>query len=600
MLQLVAYLPHEVQRFPLLGGRLLLGSAPDCDIRLPFGDVADHHALLERLDDEVRIETVSTRHPVLVNGESTRSAALDVLDEIQVGKVTLLLEDPIVEPQREVEADGVRKPALGARQPAGHQGFLSHLSRLSSWVVEDTASRGSLETVLLSLLEDLGGGCCFLFQGDLQGELAVRLAVTDDPAWLSEMEQVLEVLRAGVHPGPERSIGHLVHRVRGSDCWICYRFSRVLERSYSMIFVLGTPVTEDWSLELGLATAADLIVLGLIHHVGRYEPILPGHAGQRGLTLAPGLIVGPSAATQRLTDQLQAVAESSTHTQVVGEEGSGRTLAARTIHLSSPRKDGPFVEVSCLGADARRLEAELFGAEVKGKKGPVRREGKIALASRGTLLIESVDCLGFDLQGRLMRVLRTGTLDGPGEDEVREVDLRVLSTAREPLVRAVAAGRLRADLAHRLSQLTVTVPSLRERLEDLPILVQTYVNRFSHEAGKRVRGITVKALSALSTYPFPGNLRELENAIRQMVYLARGEAPLDVDLLPPEIRSASISGDLRSTLGSDLDLGNLVTSVERASIREALRRTEGNKSRAAKLLGLSRNGLAQKMTRYRM
>jgi DNA-binding NtrC family response regulator len=164
----------------------------------------------------------------------------------------------------------------------------------------------------------------------------------------------------------------------------------------------------------------------------------------------------------------------------------------------------------------------------------------------------------------------------------------------------VSAGRLRADLAHSLSQLTVAVPPLRERLEDLPILVQTYVNRFSHEAGKRVRGITVKALSALSTYPFPGNLRELENAIRQMVYLARGEAPVDVDLLPPEIRSASISGEARTAPGSELDLSNLIASVERASIREALRRTEGNKSQAAKLLGVSRNGLAQKMTRYRM
>ncbi|HVS65782.1 MAG TPA: sigma 54-interacting transcriptional regulator [Thermoanaerobaculia bacterium] len=600
MLQLVAYLPHEVQRFPLLGGRMVLGSAPDCDIRLPFGDVAEHHALLERLDDAVRIESVSTRHPLIVNGESTRSAALDVLDEIQVGKVTLLLEDPLASLEPEGSADEIGEPVSDSRPPAGRQGFLSHLSRLSSWVVEDTASRGSLETILLALLEDLGGGCCFLFQGDLQGELAVRLAVTDDPAWLSEMEHVLEVLRADVHPRPERSIGHLVHTVRGTECWICYRFSRALERSYSMIFVLDDPTAEDWSLELGLATAADLIVMGLIHHVGRYEPILPGHAGQRGLTLAPGLIIGPSAAAQRLTDQLQAVCESSSHTQLVGEEGSGRTLAARTIHLSSHRKEDRFVEVSCLGADSRRLEAELFGAEVKGKKGPVRREGKIAMASGGSLLIESIDSLDLALQARLMRVLRTGTLVGPGDGEVTEVDLRILSATPEPLVAAVAAGRLRADLAHRLSQLTVAVPPLRERLEDLPILVQTYVNRFSHEAGKRVRGITVKALSALSTYPFPGNLRELENAIRQMVYLAREEAPLDVDLLPPEIRSASFSGDSRSNAGSDLDLGNLVASVERASIREALRRTEGNKSRAAKLLGLSRNGLAQKMTRYRM
>jgi transcriptional regulator with AAA-type ATPase domain len=600
VLQLVAYLPHEVRRFPLIGPRLVVGSASDCDIRLPFGEVADHHARVERSDGVVRIESLSTKHPVLVNGESRRAADLEVLDEIRVGRVTLLLEDPVAASGDAAPRAIGRAAGNGRGRTAGRKAFLSHLSRLSSWVIEDTASRGSLEEVLLALLGDLGGGCCFLFQGDLQGELAVRLAVADDPSWLSAMEQVLEAVRGEVHPGPERSIGHLVHVVQGSECWICYRYSRVLERSYFMVFVLEEPLTEDWSLDLGLATAADLIVLGLIHHVGRYEPILPGRGSQRGLTLAPGLIVGPSAETQRFLAELHSVAESSGHTLLVGEWGSGRSLAARTLHLSGPRRDGPFVVASCQGADARGLEADLFGAEVRGKKGPLRREGKIALATRGSLLLEGLDELPMELQSRLVRVLRQGALEGPGEGEMTPVDLRILGSCRESLTRAVAAGRFRADLAHQLAQLSVVVPPLRERLEDLPILVQTYVNRFSHEAGKRVRGITVKALSALSTYPFPGNLRELENAIRQMVYLARGEAPMDVDLLPPEIRSSSITGDARTAPGSDLELGTLVASVERASIREALRRTEGNKSQAAKLLGLSRNGLAQKMARYRM
>jgi DNA-binding NtrC family response regulator len=154
------------------------------------------------------------------------------------------------------------------------------------------------------------------------------------------------------------------------------------------------------------------------------------------------------------------------------------------------------------------------------------------------------------------------------------------------------------DLAYRLSQFTIEVPALRDRREDLPLLIQSYINRFCHETGKRMQGITVKAMSALLSYDYPGNLAELENIARQLVYMAQAGKPVDVTLLPERVRNGNLVSTARVDAASDLELERLVSNTEQAAIREALRRTHGNKSQAARMLGLSRNGLAIKMDRY--
>lgn len=592
---MVAYLPNEVQRFPLSRRLSTLGSSSECDISLPFPGVAALHARLERNADAVLLENVCADGSILVNGESTDAARLQVLDEIRLGRITLLLEDR----RPDTPATGAeRVDAAGdvARPRPSRQLLLERLSMLSDWVLNDAQSSDSLESLLRTLLEDFGGGACFLFHGE-QRPLAVHLAVVSGPRWLASGEKLFEA--ASRQAQPNRSIGHVECEVDGSPCWLCYRASSALDRRYLALFAFDRFKPNDWTPEIGLAVIADLIVLGLVHHVGRYEPILPGHAGQRGLTLAPGLIVGPSAAAGQLMNRLRAAADAACQVLVLGEEGSGRELVARTLHLSGPRRDGPFVVASCDGADAKAVEADLFGAEVPGRREPLRRDGKLLLAAQGTLFLDSVDTLPLELQARLVRVLRSGELEGPSGGERRPVDPRIVASSRSSLLELVSHGRFRADLAHRLGQLSLPVPPLRERMEDLPILVQTYVNRFSHETGKRVRGITMRALSALARYPFPGNLRELENAVRQMVYLARDQSPMDVDLMPAHIREAGLA-EPRIEESSQLELSSLVANVERAAIQEALRRTSGNKAHAARLLGLSRNGLAQKMSRYHL
>ncbi|HSN88941.1 MAG TPA: sigma 54-interacting transcriptional regulator, partial [Thermoanaerobaculia bacterium] len=345
-------------------------------------------------------------------------------------------------------------------------------------------------------------------------------------------------------------------------------------------------------------TLGHLLVLGLVHHVGWYEPILPGHPGQQDLTLDPHLVVGESNAMKQVIEHLRAAVDPDVHVLLCGEPGVGKELLAKSLHLSGPRRHGPFIVASCGGARPLQIEADLFGAEVPGKGGPVRREGKLLLANGGTLFLDEIEQLPMDLQARLVRFLRSGEVEPTGSAGSSPVDVRLVVGSRAPLDGAVARDLFRVDLAYRLSQFTVEVPPLRDRREDLPLLIQSYINRFCHETGKRMQGITVKAMSALLSYDYPGNLAELENIARQLVYRAEAGKPVDVILLPERVRNGNLVSTARVDAASELELDRLVSNTEQAAIREALRRTHGNKSQAARLLGLSRNGLAIKMERY--
>ncbi len=388
-------------------------------------------------------------------------------------------------------------------------------------------------------------------------------------------------------------------RLGDEAAWICCHFFVAVERPYVQITALPRfRPSGAWSPVAALRALGNLIILGLVHHVGWYEPILPGHHGRQDLVLDPAVVVGESSVMRRLVAQLRAAIEPPVHVLLRGERGVGKEALAHSLHLSGPRRDGPWVTASCEGAQPFHVEADLFGAEVPGKGGPVRREGKISLADGGTLYLSDVDRLPLELQARLVRLLRSGEVEPAGSRRAERVDVRVIAGSSEPLEGLVRRDLFRVDLAYRLSQFSFDVPALRERGEDLPLLLQTYVNRFCHETGKRMAGITVKAMSALLAYDYPGNLPELENIVRQLVHLCPAGRPIDLEALPEKVRLATVRSGTRLEPGSDLELDRLVAATEEAAIRQALKQTQGNKSQAARLLGLSRNGLAMKMERH--
>lgn len=597
MLRLVAYAPDGVRRFPVHRNELVIGSRPECDIYLPYTGVAQKHAVLRYDGSELRIEDLGSRKGTLVSGRKVREASLEVLDEIRVGGVTLLVEDVVPAPEKPAVPliDGQARIPARPRITPGR--MVEHLCRISEWVLADAESRTTSEALVSDVLADFGGGVLFLLQGEVE-RAGLKLVVSSDSGWLASGEGLMDQLLAHRNAGNSLSHGGAFQgELAGLSAWVCYHSFVALDRTYSLIAAFPKFVPEDWSPVIAFRTLGHLLVLGLVHHVGWYEPILPGRPGQQDLTLDPALVVGESQAMKQVIEQLRAAVDPAVHVLLLGEPGVGKELLARSLHLSGPRRHAPFIMASCSSARPQQIEADLFGAEVPGKTGPVRREGKLLLANGGTVFLDDVEQLPMDVQGRLVRFLRTGQVEPAGSTEAHAVDVRVVAGSRVPLESVATRDLFRVDLAYMLSQFTVEVPPLRDRREDLPLLIQSYVNRFCHETGKRMQGITVKAMSALLSYDYPGNLAELENIARQLVYMNPAGKPADVNLLPDRVRTGTIT-TTRVDTSSDLDLERLVGSCEQSAIREALRRTHGNKSQAARMLGLSRNGLAIKMERY--
>jgi len=589
MLRLVAYAPDGVHRYPLHRSELLIGSHPNCDIALDYVGVAQQHARLRYEAGVLKIEDLGSRRGTLVSGKRVKEAELEVLDEIRVGTVTLLVED--------VAAENPRPPGIAPVEELvpriTAEGMLGHLSRLSDWTLADTESRVTSESLVRELLRDFGGGVLFLLVGEGERS-AIRLAVATDQAWLSSGEALLDQVVARGGRG-----GGFLGALDGKEAWIGHHSFQAVERTYRLIAALPRfSPTESPSISEALRAVGHLIALGLIHHVGAFEPILPGSLGQQDLVLDAGLVIGESPAMKRMLDELRAAVDPSIPVLLRGEAGLGKQLLAHSLHRSGPRRQGPFVVAIAAGARPAAIEADLFGSELAGRDGTIRREGKLLLANGGTLFLDDVDHLPLDVQARLVRFLRTGEVEpADGLDEAATVDVRLIAGSRAPLEEAVARDQFRVDLAYRLSRTTVDVPPLRERKEDLPLLIQSFVNRFCHDTGTRLTGITVKAMTALLAYDYPGNLDELEGIARQMVYLCPAGRPVELSSLPEKVRKGRLQ-TARVDATTDLDLDRLVGITEQAAIREALRRSHGNKSLASRMLGLSRNGLAIKMERF--
>jgi two-component system response regulator PilR (NtrC family) len=289
------------------------------------------------------------------------------------------------------------------------------------------------------------------------------------------------------------------------------------------------------------------------------------------------------------------VADTKTNVLISGESGTGKELVARAIHESSERRERPFVAVNCAAIPENLLESELFG-HVKGSfTGAVQNKaGLFEVADGGTLFLDEVGELPAPLQVKLLRSIQEKKIRRVGGTSDRAVDLRILSATNRRLEDEVAAGRFREDLYYRLNVIQIALPSLRERMEDLPLLVHHFVERYAKELGKPVRGFSDSAMERLVAYRFPGNVRELENVVERAVALSRGEW-IEADALPPTLTDPPRPAGRERIAASGVKLEQLLDEFERGLLVEALERAGGVKKRAAHLLGVSFRSL-----RYRL
>jgi DNA-binding NtrC family response regulator len=317
-------------------------------------------------------------------------------------------------------------------------------------------------------------------------------------------------------------------------------------------------------------------------------------------------IVGRSRAMGRLFQLLETVATTSSTILITGETGTGKEVVARAIHQSSPRRQQRFVALNCSAIPETLLEAELFGHVRGAFTGAVgTRQGRLEQAHKGTLFLDEVGTMSAALQMKLLRVLQEREFERVGDSHTIKVDVRIIAATNSDLIKMVADGSFREDLFYRLNVIPVELPALRERKEDIPLLVQHFLDRLAKEgSGSRKGGVERKSVSQdamrrLMAYHWPGNVRQLENAVERAVAFSAGRTQIDVGDLPAEVQQAeeTVMSPAVALPEEGLDLDEFITNVERELIQRSLERTGGNKGQAAKLLGLKRTTLVEKLKR---
>jgi DNA-binding NtrC family response regulator len=307
-------------------------------------------------------------------------------------------------------------------------------------------------------------------------------------------------------------------------------------------------------------------------------------------------IVGQHADMQRLYRLVTQVARTTTTVLITGESGTGKELIARAIHRQGPRRDKPFVAVNPAAIAETLMESELFGHEKGAFTGAFQRKlGKFELAQGGSLFLDEIATLKPELQAKLLRVLQEREIERVGGAQAIKIDVRIIAATNADVPAAVAAGSFREDLYYRLNVVHLTVPPLRERVGDIPLLVAHFIRRYNHEFGKRIQGLSPQALEALSAYRWPGNVRELQNVIERSIVLVDGPL-IGVDDLPLEL-SLGASGVSRTEV---LHLNEASDRFERQIVLRTLDRVEGNVSEAARALGIHRNSLKAKLDRWKI
>ncbi|HKV13166.1 MAG TPA: sigma 54-interacting transcriptional regulator [Thermoanaerobaculia bacterium] len=576
--------------FLLLPGINRVGSLDASnEVVLPARGVSRCHAEIVVDAETVTVHDLGSKNGTFVDGARVSEAEVAAGSVVRIGSVSLrLLADEREDAELAIELEDPSRPA----------GFGGAPTELDPSQAEGDGALPLLESVLERLTaSDLRGALGWLAEAvGARGGWLLRWSDGEEPRLIVAVGEV--ALRRG--------FAELVSQPLADGA--C-RVVRTEIEGGGLSAAVARSGGERLGLALwGMAGAAELpsgVARIFLRMVDAFllarlpaEPTDAGLSGELpGLRLPEGYVPGESATMAALYREMRALAPSDIPVLLIGETGAGKEHLARILHASSPRREGPFVAVNCAAIPAELLEAEMFGIGKGVATGVSGRPGKFELARGGTLFLDEIGDMPLPLQAKLLRALQDREISPVGAPAV-SIDIRVVSATNADVRRHVEEGRFRADLFYRLAGVALEVPPLRRRREDVPLLVESFIRTFSREAGKRVRGITVRALEALVDYPWPGNVRELEHEIRRLVHLCPPGQPIDEPQLSETIRHPTLVGDEPSlSPGEPLDLEAHVARLERRLILEALERTDGNRTQAARLLGISRNGLALKMER---
>ncbi len=332
-----------------------------------------------------------------------------------------------------------------------------------------------------------------------------------------------------------------------------------------------------------------------IKNAKRFERVHREYQDLREELASKHQIIGKSRALKRISTEALKVANSNTSTLILGESGTGKELLARLIHRASPRKEGPLVVLNCAALQETLLEAELFGYEKGAFTGALKRKiGKFELADGGTIFLDEIGEMSAGMQAKLLRVLQEGVFYRVGGNDSISVDVRVISATNRDINQEVKDGRFREDLFYRLNIVTIQMPSLRERKEDIAMLADYFLDEFRQERGLPNLQLSDQAIQRMLKYDWPGNIRELRNAIERAVVMGDGQN------ISPEDLPIFNSQTCDTGLEVGLTLKEALNRFKKEFIMLNLDHTDGNRSRAAKLMGIQRTYLSRLISKYEL
>lgn len=303
-------------------------------------------------------------------------------------------------------------------------------------------------------------------------------------------------------------------------------------------------------------------------------------------------LIGKSNVMSKLMDLINQVADSKASVIITGESGVGKEVVANALHELSSRSEEPLVKVHCAALSETLLESELFGHEKGAFTGATAtKKGRFELANNGTVFLDEIGEINLSTQVKLLRVLQERNFERVGGEQPIDVDVRVITATNRDLQEEIKKGNFREDLFYRLNVVNIHIPPLRERKEDIPLLVSSFINEFAAENTKKVEGIDVKASRLLTAYSWPGNIRELRNTIESAVVMSSGNL-IGVDDLPVQVREGSDQDSI------SIPMGSTMAEAEKIIISETLRAENSNKSRTSEILGIGRKTLHRKIHDY--
>jgi two-component system response regulator AtoC len=315
-------------------------------------------------------------------------------------------------------------------------------------------------------------------------------------------------------------------------------------------------------------------------------------------------IIGNTSAMQHVYKTIGRVARTDATILITGESGTGKELVAGALHFNSHRRTGPYVKVPCASLTETLLESELFGHEAGSFTSAVKtRKGRFEMADKGTIFLDEIGEMSLNTQKKLLRVLQEREFERVGSNTPIRVDTRVIAATNRDLAEEVADGRFREDLYYRLNVIAVELPPLRERMDDVPLLVEHFLQKYRSDSPNNNPRISEEALERMMDYQWPGNVRELENTVHRAIILARGSVitPQHIQFTgAPGKKNGEIDGQIADKVASGVPLKDIVAAVERQAIEAALDQASGNRSQAAKQLGIYRRLLYAKLREYEL